>query len=57
MIGNSMEENAAQICKGYLDKSLEYDSENPETLQLLASYWLSEDNIEVFKLNLELNFF
>lgn len=41
-----MEEKANEACKLYLDKSLEYDPENPETLQLCASYWLSETNID-----------
>ena len=44
-----MEEDAADHCKMYLDKSLEYDSRNPESLQLLASYWLSKDEIEEAK--------
>jgi tetratricopeptide (TPR) repeat protein len=44
-----MEENAADLCKSYLDKSLDYDSSNPETLQLLASYWLSKDDLEQAK--------
>lgn len=44
-----MEENAEALCKSYLDKSLEYDAKNPETLQLLASYWLSKDNLEEAK--------
>jgi len=41
-----MEENAEELCKSFLDKSLEYDSKNPESLQLLASYWLSKENID-----------
>lgn len=44
-----MEEDAADNCKMYLDKSLEYDSKNPESLQLMASYWLSKDEIEEAK--------
>ncbi len=44
-----MEENAEDLCKTYLDKSLEYDAKNPETLQLLASYWLSKDDLEQAK--------
>ena len=45
----SMEENADNLCKSYLDKSLEYDSKNPESLQLLASYWLSKEDIDQAK--------
>lgn len=41
-----MEENADNLCKNYLDKSLEYDPKNPESLQLLSSYWLSKEEIE-----------
>lgn len=41
-----MEENAETLCKSYLDKSLEFDSKNPESLQLLASYWLSKEDLE-----------
>lgn len=44
-----MEEDAENLCKFYLDKSIEYDPKNPETLQLLASYWLSKDDIELAK--------
>lgn len=44
-----MVENAENLCKSYLDKSLEYDSSNPETLQLLSSYWLSKDDLEQAK--------
>lgn len=44
-----MEEDAENLCKSYLDKSIEYDSTNPETLQLLASYWLSKDDIDQAK--------
>lgn len=41
-----MEENADVNCKSNLDKSLEYDSKNPESLQLMASYWLSKGENE-----------
>lgn len=41
-----MEENADVNCKTYLDKSLEYDPNNPESLQLMASYWLSKGENE-----------
>ena len=41
-----MEENAESLCKTYLDKSLEYEADNAETLQLLASYWLSKDEAD-----------
>lgn len=44
-----MEENADVTCKDYLDKSIEYDGKNPETLQLLASYWLSKNDNEQAK--------
>lgn len=44
-----MEEDAENLCKFYLDKSIEYDPKNPETLQLLASYWLSKDDIDQAK--------
>jgi tetratricopeptide (TPR) repeat protein len=44
-----MEENAADLCKSNLDKSLYYDPKNPESLQLLASYWLSKDNLDEAK--------
>lgn len=41
-------------CKSYLDKSLEYDAKNPESLQLMASYWLSKtDNEQAKKYILE----
>lgn len=46
---SSMEENAEETCKLYLDKSIEYDAKNPETLQLMASYWLSKNNNEQAK--------
>ncbi|RNA35938.1 putative assembly chaperone of rpl4 [Brachionus plicatilis] len=44
-----MEEDAENLCKFYLDKSIEYDCTNPETLQLLASYWLSKDEMDQAK--------
>lgn len=44
-----MEEEAENLCKTFLDKSLEYDSKNPEALQLLASYWLSKDDLDQAK--------
>jgi tetratricopeptide (TPR) repeat protein len=44
-----MEEKADEACKHYLEKSLEYDAENPESLQLMASYWLSKENIDEAK--------
>lgn len=44
-----MTEDAENLCKTNLDKSLEYDPNNPESLQLLASYWLSKDDIEQAK--------
>ena len=44
-----MEENAEDQCKTYLDKSLEYDPKNSESLQLLASYWISKENLEEAK--------
>jgi len=44
-----MEENAADLCKSSLDKSLHYDPKNPEALQLLASYWLSKENLDEAK--------
>ena len=42
-----MEEDAADHCKQFLDKSLEYDPKNPESLQLLASYWLSKEEFDM----------
>ena len=47
-----MEDNADQICKSFLDKSLEFDSQNPEALQLMASYWLSKEDNEQAKQNI-----
>lgn len=44
-----MEENAADLCKSSLDNSLKYDPKNPEALQLLASYWLSKENLDEAK--------
>jgi tetratricopeptide (TPR) repeat protein len=44
-----MEEDADKLCKVYLDKSLEYDPKNPETLQLFASYFLSKEDFEQAK--------
>lgn len=41
-----MEENADELCKSYLDKSLEYEPKNPESLQLFASYWLSKADLD-----------
>lgn len=41
-----MEENADELCKSYLDKSLEYEPNNPESLQLFASYWLSKADLD-----------
>ena len=40
------EENAAELCKHFLDKSLEYEPKNPESLQLFASYWLSKADLD-----------
>jgi tetratricopeptide (TPR) repeat protein len=47
-----MEDNAEQTCKTYLDKSLEYDAKNPETLQLMASYWLSKEDLDQARANI-----
>lgn len=44
-----MEEDADKLCKFYLEKSLEYDAKNPETLQLFASYCLSKEDFEQAK--------
>jgi Tfp pilus assembly protein PilF len=44
-----MEDNADQTCKTFLDKSLEFDAKNPEALQLMASYWLSKEDLEQAK--------
>jgi tetratricopeptide (TPR) repeat protein len=44
-----MEENADTLCKSYLDKSIEYEPKNSETLQLLASYWLSKEDMDQAK--------
>lgn len=44
-----MEDNAESLCKSYLDKSIEYDPKNSETLQLLASYWLSKEDMSQAK--------
>lgn len=44
-----MEENADVSCKSFLEKSLEYDAKNPESLQLFASYWLSKNENEQAK--------
>jgi hypothetical protein len=47
-----MEDNAEQTCKTYLDKSLEYEAKNPETLQLMASYWLSKEDLDQARANI-----
>ncbi len=44
-----MEENAEQLCKSNLDKSLEYEPNNSEALQLMASFWLSKEDLEQAK--------
>ena len=41
-----MQENADSLCKSYLDKSLEFEPSNPESLQLVASYWLSKEDLD-----------
>ncbi|XP_048881509.1 uncharacterized protein si:dkey-12j5.1 isoform X2 [Brienomyrus brachyistius] len=38
-----MEEGAADRCRDTIDKALQYDPENPEGLQLMASYLFSVD--------------
>lgn len=42
-----MEEGAADRCKEAIDKALQYDEQNPEALQLMASYLFSIEKTEV----------
>ncbi|TRZ03096.1 hypothetical protein DNTS_029887 [Danionella cerebrum] len=42
-----MEEGAADRCKEAIDKALQYDENNPEALQLMASYLFSIEKSEV----------
>lgn len=43
----SMEEGAAERCKEAIEKALHYDQNNPEALQLMASYLFSTEKPEV----------
>ncbi len=43
----SFEEDAEVRCRECLDKAVAADSDNPEALHLLASFYLSKDNKEV----------
>lgn len=43
----SMEEGAAERCKEAIEKALHYDQNNPEALQLMASYLFSIEKPEV----------
>lgn len=42
-----MEEGAAERCKEAIEKALHYDQNNPEALQLMASYLFSIEKPEV----------
>ncbi|TRY86352.1 hypothetical protein DNTS_016147 [Danionella cerebrum] len=42
----AMEEGAADRCKEAIDKALQYDENNPEALQLMASYLFSIEKSE-----------
>lgn len=42
-----MEEGAAERCKEAIEKALHYDQNNPEALQLMASYLFSTEKPEV----------
>ncbi|GAA6093277.1 probable assembly chaperone of rpl4, partial [Tachysurus ichikawai] len=41
-----MEEGAAERCKEAIEKALHYDQNNPEALQLMASYLFSTEKPE-----------
>ncbi|KAJ8291009.1 hypothetical protein GJAV_G00020370 [Gymnothorax javanicus] len=41
-----MEEGAAEKCKEAIEKALQYDGDNPEALQLMASYLFSTEHIQ-----------
>ncbi|XP_062841423.1 uncharacterized protein si:dkey-12j5.1 [Trichomycterus rosablanca] len=41
-----MQEGAAERCKEAIERALHYDQDNPEALQLMASYLFSIENIE-----------
>ncbi|KPP62058.1 hypothetical protein Z043_119783, partial [Scleropages formosus] len=41
-----MQDGAADQCKEAIDKALQYDPENPEALQLMASYLFSVEKVQ-----------
>ncbi|KAJ8353923.1 hypothetical protein SKAU_G00214900 [Synaphobranchus kaupii] len=41
-----MQEGAAERCKEAIERALQYDPDNPEALQLMASYLFSTENIQ-----------
>ncbi|XP_035260694.1 probable assembly chaperone of rpl4 [Anguilla anguilla] len=41
-----MEEGAAEKCKEAIERALQYDPDNPEALQLMASYLFSTENVQ-----------
>ena len=43
----SMEEGAADKCKEFIERALQYHYDNPEALQLMASYLFSTERNEV----------
>ena len=45
-----MADDAEMFCRQHLDKALEFNKDNVEALQLLASYHLSKEEPEVFKI-------
>ncbi|MBN3278960.1 ACL4 protein, partial [Polyodon spathula] len=44
-----MDDGAAEKCKEAIDKALQYDPDNPEALQLMASYLFSIEKTQVKK--------
>lgn len=43
----SMVEGAADKCREYIEKALQYHHDNPEALQLMASYLFSTERNQV----------
>lgn len=43
----SMEEGAADKCREFIEKALQYNHDNPEALQLMASYLFSTEKNQV----------
>lgn len=44
---SSMEEGAADKCREFIERALQHQSDNPEALQLMASYLFSTERNQV----------